>query len=98
MFSQISRRILTKGRSTRVFSAVTQSGAAPPSVFDSIVTLNFVDPSGARRQVPAYVGEFYYYWNNVFHFGWNIHFPYSPQIFLSCVTNRKKHLRNRGNE
>lgn len=62
MFGQISRRILTKGRSTRVFSAVTQS--APPSVFDSIVTLNFVDPSGARRQVPGYVGEFSLLWNS----------------------------------
>lgn len=57
MIGQISRRVFSQGRRARLFSTIT--GGAP-SVFDSIVTLNFVDPSGARRKVPAYVGEFYF--------------------------------------
>ena len=30
-----------------------------PSVFDKIVKLTFVDPSGARRIVPGYIGKFH---------------------------------------
>jgi hypothetical protein len=39
-------------------SAVTEVGAAAPTVFDKTIQLIFVDPSGARRKVPGYVGEF----------------------------------------
>jgi len=38
----------------------SDSSSSIPSVFDSIVTLNFVDPSGARRQVPGYIGKTLY--------------------------------------
>ena len=36
----------------------TSEGGGPPSVFDSVVTLTFVDPSGARRKVAGLIGEF----------------------------------------
>lgn len=42
-------------------STATESTSTTPSVFDKIVTLNFVDPSGARRQVPGYIGKIYIY-------------------------------------
>jgi hypothetical protein len=45
---------------TRSFSsAAAPAPGAPtqPSAFDVVVQLTFVDPNGARRQVPAYVGK-----------------------------------------
>lgn len=33
---------------------------AAPSIMDVIVNLTFVDPSGARRKVPAMVGTYFY--------------------------------------
>jgi len=45
---------------TRAFAA----GAAPspdgpaPTVFDKLISLTIVDPSGARRKIPAMVGEY----------------------------------------
>lgn len=61
-----SKRILTqqqskipsslRGMSTAV-STTPESSTTTPSVMDHIVTLNFVDPSGARRQVPGYIGK-----------------------------------------
>jgi hypothetical protein len=59
--SASSKNLLSRGINIpRSFSTAvsTTDASAAPSVFDSIVTLNFVDPSGARRKVPAYVGEF----------------------------------------
>lgn len=41
-------------------SAVADANSGPPSVMDNIVMLNFVDPSGARRQVSAYIGKSIY--------------------------------------
>lgn len=61
MLRTASNRIITQtGAAKRAFaSAVAQSTAGgAPSVLDNIVKLNFVDPSGARRSVPGYIGEF----------------------------------------
>ena len=49
-----SRRILSQG--SRIANRAFASAGAP-SVMDSIVHLNFVDPSGARREVPGYIGK-----------------------------------------
>lgn len=60
MIRLVSKRILCQnGNISRAFSsAVTEASAAgPPSVMDSIVKLNVVDPSGARRTIPAFIGE-----------------------------------------
>ena len=43
----------TSTTSVRCFSAE----APKPSAFDVVVQLTFVDPNGARRQVPGYVGK-----------------------------------------
>ena len=50
-----SARAVVAGRAvtTSVVAAETSAG---PSIKDFIVTLTFVDPSGARRKVPAVVG------------------------------------------
>ena len=42
--------------SVRCFSAEAET--TKPSAFDVVVQLTFVDPNGARRQVPGYVGKF----------------------------------------
>jgi hypothetical protein len=58
-----ARRVATRAVVPRVMmgtSAVTEVGAAPPTVFDKTIQLIFVDPSGARRKVPGYVGESYF--------------------------------------
>ncbi|GFH49497.1 hypothetical protein CTEN210_05973 [Chaetoceros tenuissimus] len=64
MLRLASKRIFSQNKiATRALSsAVAESSATagPPSVFDSIVKLNFVDPSGARRTIPAYVGKSLY--------------------------------------
>ena len=49
--SSLTRRTL----SSAVTKATESSG--PPSVMDSVVQLTVVDPSGARRQIPGYIGE-----------------------------------------
>jgi hypothetical protein len=36
---------------------VTTSESTIPSVFDHVIRLTFVDPSGARRKVSAYIGK-----------------------------------------
>lgn len=41
-------------------SPALQPGAEAPSVFDSIIRLTIVDPSGARRKINGMVGECYY--------------------------------------
>ena len=41
--------------SLRYFSAAEET--PKPSAFDVVVQLTFVDPNGARRQVPGYVGK-----------------------------------------
>lgn len=38
-------------------SELAESGKEAPTVFDKIIQLTFVDPSGARRKVPGVVGE-----------------------------------------
>lgn len=63
MIRLVSKRILCQnGNISRAFSsAVTEASAAgPPSVMDSIVKLNVVDPSGARRTIPAFIGKSIY--------------------------------------
>mmetsp|Transcript_5375 Transcript_5375/g.7988 ORF Transcript_5375/g.7988 Transcript_5375/m.7988 type:complete len:168 (+) Transcript_5375:109-612(+) len=62
MLRIVSKRAVTQIRisSRALSSAVAQAPAGPPSVLDSIVNLNFVDPSGARRQVPGYIGKTIY--------------------------------------
>ena len=66
MLRVVSNRILSQSRvASRAFSsavAEASTGAGAPSVMDSIVQLNFVDPSGARRSVPSYIGELSFYW------------------------------------
>ena len=60
-----SKRILTqripvvssRGMSTAVSTTAGEASTTIPSVMDNVVTLNFVDPSGARRQVPGYIGK-----------------------------------------
>mmetsp|Transcript_24862 Transcript_24862/g.36778 ORF Transcript_24862/g.36778 Transcript_24862/m.36778 type:complete len:166 (-) Transcript_24862:1393-1890(-) len=53
---QLSRKTPTVSRAiTSAISYANPEGA--PSVKDSIVHLTFVDPSGARRQVPAFIGD-----------------------------------------
>lgn len=40
----------------RAFSA-SPAATEAPSVFDKLINLTIVDPSGARRKIPAMVGE-----------------------------------------
>ena len=50
-------------RTMAVSTAVTPSvriDAGPPSVFDKIVKITIIDPSGARLIIPAYVGQTLY--------------------------------------
>ncbi len=59
MLRIVSKRFVrNSGIASRALSsAVTQATVGPPSVMENIVHLNFVDPSGARRKVPSYVGK-----------------------------------------
>jgi hypothetical protein len=38
-------------------AAAPPSSDAIPSVFDNLISLTIVDPSGARRKIPAMVGK-----------------------------------------
>jgi len=61
---------VTRHASNLTVSASKDNGSAlnatdndipgPPSVMDKVIRLNFVDPSGARRQVPGYIGKTIY--------------------------------------
>eukprot|EP00525_Craspedostauros_australis_P012369 CAMPEP_0198109438 /NCGR_PEP_ID=MMETSP1442-20131203/1471_1 /TAXON_ID= /ORGANISM="Craspedostauros australis, Strain CCMP3328" /LENGTH=169 /DNA_ID=CAMNT_0043765099 /DNA_START=162 /DNA_END=671 /DNA_ORIENTATION=+ len=44
----------------RAFSAAPASDDAAPSVFDKLISLTIVDPSGARRKIPGLVGTSLY--------------------------------------
>mmetsp|Transcript_20228 Transcript_20228/g.29614 ORF Transcript_20228/g.29614 Transcript_20228/m.29614 type:complete len:169 (+) Transcript_20228:95-601(+) len=57
-----SKRILSQGSGivSRAFASAVADATGAPSVMDSIVHLNFVDPSGARREVPGFVGKSIY--------------------------------------
>ena len=51
-----------KSMALRSFAAAAEEsastpGAAAPSVFDKIISLTVVDPSGARRKINGMVGE-----------------------------------------
>jgi len=67
-FLTSSRRIISASHRTyrhastesNTPSAVSAVTGGPPSVMDVIVNLNFVDPEGARRQVPGFVGKTIY--------------------------------------
>lgn len=48
---------IVASRSMSGTSALVEGGKESPTVFDKIIQLTFVDPSGARRKVPGYVGE-----------------------------------------
>lgn len=37
-------------------SAATESPSSSPTVFDKVISLTIVDPSGARRKIPGLVG------------------------------------------
>jgi hypothetical protein len=53
---------LAKTVGLRCFAAgppVTVESGAAPSVFDKIISLMIVDPSGARRKIKGMVGEFF---------------------------------------
>lgn len=45
---------------TAASPAVTTNNTGPPSVFDNIVKITIIDPSGARRIIPAMVGQSLY--------------------------------------
>eukprot|EP01082_Thalassiosira_pseudonana_P007648 g6491.t1 g6491 contig23:594014-594400(+) len=52
-----ARRLLSAAAAPVVSTSATDG---PPSVFDSIVKLTIIDPSGARRTIPAMVGQSLY--------------------------------------
>ena len=71
---QSDRSIPRRSMSLRLFSnklvssqakklatrALSSAAAAPtPTVFDKLINLTIVDPSGARRKIPAMVGTYY---------------------------------------
>ena len=107
MLRTASNRIISQNAiAKRAFSsAVSQSSAGAPSVMDSIVKLNFVDPGGARRSVPAYVGKFCFVEIPAKDF---VHFVFycmvsslsSPTLFflLSLLLSRQISVRNMRNE
>lgn len=56
-------RAAVRGAARRTLASPAVASAAaldPPSVFDSVVKLTIIDPSGARRVIPAYVGSTLY--------------------------------------
>ena len=63
--NRLMRTAVSSGRSStstqlRSFGAAESPlapGAAAPSVFDKIISLTIVDPSGARRKINGLVGE-----------------------------------------
>ena len=58
-----SRPSAVRGAARRTLASPAVATAAPldpPSVFDSVVKLTIIDPSGARRVIPAYVGSSLY--------------------------------------
>eukprot|EP00555_Chaetoceros_dichaeta_P002020 CAMPEP_0198249752 /NCGR_PEP_ID=MMETSP1447-20131203/1164_1 /TAXON_ID=420782 /ORGANISM="Chaetoceros dichaeta, Strain CCMP1751" /LENGTH=186 /DNA_ID=CAMNT_0043934447 /DNA_START=93 /DNA_END=653 /DNA_ORIENTATION=+ len=62
----ITRRTASTTTTSSETAAVLSSSSSnddshgPPSVMESIVKLNFIDPSGARRQVPGFIGKTIY--------------------------------------
>jgi hypothetical protein len=56
-FRLVSQRLTGAAlRSMSTSAMAPVAGSAAPSIKDVIVTLTFVDPSGARRKVPGLVG------------------------------------------
>ena len=59
-FRLVSQRLLSRqvvpSIAARAFGAAAEPAA--PSVFDKLISLTIVDPSGARRKIPALVGKF----------------------------------------
>jgi hypothetical protein len=58
-FRLVSKRLMAEHVprvAARAFSAAPATSDAP-SVFDKLIKLTIVDPSGARRKIPALVGE-----------------------------------------
>jgi hypothetical protein len=51
-----SKRLLSP-QIQQVASRALFSTAAAPTVFDKVISLTIVDPSGARRKIPGLVGE-----------------------------------------
>ncbi len=43
--------------SARAFGAAADPPSTAPTVFDKLISLMIVDPSGARRKIPAMVGK-----------------------------------------
>ena len=41
----------------RAFGAAAPATSDAPSVFDNLINLTIVDPSGARRKIPGLVGK-----------------------------------------
>lgn len=47
---------------TRAFGAAPPApapGSPAPSVFEKLISLTVVDPSGARKKIPAFIGELF---------------------------------------
>lgn len=60
-FRLVSKRLLARQVPTftsRAFSASAATTEAP-TVFENLIKLTIVDPSGARRQIPAMVGKYH---------------------------------------
>lgn len=58
----ISKKVLGQAPKLAVLrafgTAAPPTSDVPPTVFDKLISLTIVDPSGARRKIPAMVGKF----------------------------------------
>jgi hypothetical protein len=57
-FQLAAKRLLSRHLSVAVARTFSSTAAAAPSVFDKLISLTIVDPSGARRKIPGLVGEY----------------------------------------
>jgi hypothetical protein len=53
-----SKILLSRHLPAAVARTFSSTSAAAPSVFDKLISLTIVDPSGARRKIPGLVGEY----------------------------------------
>ena len=60
-----SKRLLSKqlqNAAARSFLSTAPATTTAPSVFDKIINITIVDPSGARRKIPGLIGEIDIIW------------------------------------
>lgn len=58
--NRLSALAAQRSMSAAAAPAVASTTDGPPSVFDKIVKITIIDPSGARRTIPAMVGQTLY--------------------------------------